>query len=263
MEDLDLGSGGLLLMPGTTLAFSGGKAGKVYLVDRDSLGGLSAIDSDTNVLQSFQVTSDQVHGGAVWWDGPSASYAYLWPASVSLQQYVFNPVLSLFTLPAFAESPTAAPAGQPGGILALSANGSTPGSAILWAVHQLSGDANQAVRPGILHAYDAEDVSRELWNSEQLPGRDAVGKFAKFVPPTVANGKVYLATFSGQLNVYGLLPVILGIALQGDQVELSWSTGILQSSGQAAGPYTNIVGALSPFPVPLSSGAQFFRVQIQ
>jgi PKD repeat protein len=61
------------------------------------------------------------------------------------------------------------------------------------------------VRPGILHAYDAQNVTNELWNSEQLSARDSVGSFAKFVPPTVANGKVYLATFSSRLNVYGLL----------------------------------------------------------
>ncbi len=262
-RDLDLGSGGLLLIPGTTLAFSGGKAGKVYLVDRDDMGGLSGTNSDTNVVENFVVSPDQFHGGPVWWDGPSGSYAYIWPASVSLQQYVFNPVLGMFTLPPYAQSPTAAPSGQPGGILALSADGSQAGSGVLWAVHQLSGDANQSVRPGILHAFDAEDVSRELWNSELVPARDAVGNFAKFVPPTVANGKVYLATFSGQVDVYGLLPVFLGIAQEGEQVNLTWSTGTLQSSGQAAGPYTNIVGAVSPFPVPVSAGAQFFRVQVQ
>src|SRR5262249_36662320 len=72
--------------------------------------------------------------------------------------------------------------------------------------HQFTGDANQAVRPGIIHAYDAQDVSHELWNSEQFSVRDSVGSYAKFVPPTVANGKVYLATFSNRLNVYGLFP---------------------------------------------------------
>jgi len=62
------------------------------------------------------------------------------------------------------------------------------------------------VRPGILHAYDAQNVGNELWNSEQFGIRDSVGSYAKFVPPTVANGKVYLATFSNRLNVYALFP---------------------------------------------------------
>lgn len=204
--DTDLGSGGFLLIPGTSLAFSGGKQGVCYLVNRDNMGGLTpvAVGSDTNVIQHFSVTSDQVHGGMVWWDGWTNSFGYIWPASTFLQQYKFDRTTNKFVMPVFAQSPTAAPGGQPGGLLAVSANGTNAGSGILWAVHQLNGDANHSILPGILHAYDAQNVSRELWNSEQISSRDAMGNFAKFVPPTVANGKVYLATFSGQLDVYGL-----------------------------------------------------------
>jgi len=206
--DIDLGSGGLLLIPGTTLAFSGGKEGVMYLVNRDNMGGLTSSSTrDDNIVQSFRVTSDEVHGGPVWWQGPANAYCYLWPSSVFLQQYIFNRASGTFSLPPYAQSPTAAPRGQPGGILSLSANGTNAGSAIVWAFHQLTGDANQSVRPGILHAYDALNVSAELWNSEQLRARDSVGNFAKFVPPTVANGKVYLATFSNRLNVYGLFVI--------------------------------------------------------
>ena len=140
----------------------------------------------------------------MWWDGPTNSYGYIWPASTFLQQYRFNRSTNGFTVPAFAQSPTAAPGGQPGGLLAVSANSTNAGSGILWAVHQLNGDANHNILPGILHAYDAQNVSRELWNSQMISSRDGMGNFAKFVPPTVANGKVYLATFSGQLDVYGL-----------------------------------------------------------
>ncbi len=204
--DIDLGSAGVLLIPGTTLAFSGGKQGVGYLVNRDNMGGLSFSSADTNVIQSLTLTSDQLHGGMVWWDGPGASFGYIWPASVFLQQYRFDRTLNKFILPAFAQSPSSASGGQPGGILALTANGTNAGSGIIWASHQLTGNANQSVRPGILHAYDAQNVSRELWNSEQNSARDGVGNFAKFVAPTVANGKVYLATFSGRLNVYGNAP---------------------------------------------------------
>jgi hypothetical protein len=61
------------------------------------------------------------------------------------------------------------------------------------------------VRPGVLRAFDATDASKELWNSLQDATRDDLGNFAKFSPPTVVNGKVYLPTFSNQLVVYGLL----------------------------------------------------------
>ncbi len=75
----------------------------------------------------------------------------------------------------------------------------------MWASLPASGNANQAVVEGVLRAFDASDVSRELWNSEQVPQRDRVGLFAKFCPPTIADGKVFLGTFSRALRVYGLL----------------------------------------------------------
>ena len=205
--DIDLGSAGLLLIPGTTLAFSGGKEGKYYLVNRDNMGGLSgSTTADTNIVQTIVPGAHQIHGGPVWWDGPDGSYAYVQPASDRLRQYKFDRTAGLFLVPNYAQSPTTAASGQPGGILALSANGTNAGSGIVWASHNLVGDANQQVRPGILRAYNAQNVTNELWNSEQLSARDSVGNFAKFVPPTVANGKVYMATFSNRLNVYGLLP---------------------------------------------------------
>jgi outer membrane protein assembly factor BamB len=91
-------------------------------------------------------------------------------------------------------------------MLALSANGSAPGSGIVWALCPYSGDASTGTALGILRAFDASDVSKELWNSRQDASRDDVGTFAKFNTPTIANGKVYVPTFSGYLAVYGLLP---------------------------------------------------------
>jgi uncharacterized repeat protein (TIGR03806 family) len=202
--DVDLGSAGFLLIPGTTLAFSGGKEGVGYLVDRDNMGGLTYSDKDTNCLQSFRLSADQIHGGMVWWDCPSGSFGYMWPASTYLQQYQFDRATNRFVQPASAKSATPAPSGQPGGFLAISADGNQAGSGVLWGIHQLIGDANHTVQPGFLHAYDAQNIGHELWNSEQIPSRDHVVSFAKFVPPTVANGRLYLATFSGQMNVYGL-----------------------------------------------------------
>ena len=60
--------------------------------------------------------------------------------------------------------------------------------------------------PGILRAFDATNLNTELWDSKQNAARDDVGNYAKFAPPTIANGKVYLATFSNRLLVYGLQP---------------------------------------------------------
>ena len=227
--DWDLGAGGLMLIPGTTLAISGGKSSSIvpatlYVVNRDNMGGLSSSTSaDTNIVQSIPVTPtglgvNHIHGSPVWWDAPNGSFTYIWGESDRLQQFRYNSVSGTFIVPAAAKSPTPAWVnGMTGGMLAVSANGTNAGTGILWASHQFTGDANQAVRPGILHAYDAQNVANELWNSEQYSARDSVGKYAKFVPPTVANSKVYLATFSGRLNVYGLLPASAPLIYQQPQ----------------------------------------------
>jgi outer membrane protein assembly factor BamB len=82
-----------------------------------------------------------------------------------------------------------------------------PSAFPLYAYQVAAGSLTEvATATGALYAYDAADVSKpSLWNST-LDSADAVGTFAKFSPPTVANGKVYLATFSGRLLVYGLKP---------------------------------------------------------
>ena len=96
-------------------------------------------------------------------------------------------------------------------------------------------DAGQQLCPGILRAVNANDITKELWNSN-LVSSDAVGNFAKFSCPTVANGKVYLSTFSNKIMVYGLTapPPVLPITLSSfyakrkdnSSVTLYWQTSI-------------------------------------
>jgi hypothetical protein len=99
--------------------------------------------------------------------------------------------------------------------MSVSANGSQAGTGIVWASRSFSGEANFPSEPGILTAFDATDLTHELWDSRMDLTRDDVGEYAKFNPPTIVNGKVYLAGFvgpaaagqdSGQLLVYGLVP---------------------------------------------------------
>lgn len=66
----------------------------------------------------------------------------------------------------------------------------------MWASFPLKGDANTATVEGIVRAFDAADIEKELWNSTLNEARDRVGMFAKFCPPVVANGKVYMAAFA-------------------------------------------------------------------
>src|SRR5207244_10363443 len=56
--DVDLGSAGLLLIPGTSLALSGGKQGFLYLVNRDNMGGLTSSKSTNgNIVRSCLLAS--------------------------------------------------------------------------------------------------------------------------------------------------------------------------------------------------------------
>ena len=113
------------------------------------------------------------------------------PVDGPIQAFQWNNGL-LSTAPT---SQSAATYAFPGGMLAISANGTTNG--ILWAVQRIN-----ATTAGVLHAYKATDLGVELYNSNQAGSRDTLDIAAKFNIPLVANGKVYVASVS-QLTVYG------------------------------------------------------------
>jgi hypothetical protein len=198
--DYDLGAAGVLLIPNTNLLASGGKEGKLYLVDRRRLGHFRT-KADKQIVQSFMAGEGGIFGTPTYWNGPHGPHLYLWGASdrgkmFSLREGQLDPKPI---------SQTKESAARPGGILSLSANGAVAGTGILWAV-TASDNANWQVVAGTLRAFDAEDLTREIWNSKQNALRDDLGALAKFNTPVVANGKVYVATFSKQVAVYGLLP---------------------------------------------------------
>ena len=79
------------------------------------------------------------------------------------------------------------------------------GSGIVWASMPTSQDGIHGLVAGMLRAFNAETL-QEIWNSEQNISRDRVGTLMKFVPPVVANGRVFLPNQNNQVAVYGLLP---------------------------------------------------------
>jgi hypothetical protein len=242
-QDLDLSSSGPLLIPGTSLLAGGGKAGVLYVLNTAKLGKESATDS--GVVQEERITPSEFRGGPVYWQRSTANggpLLYDWGVSDWAKAYAFNGTT-------FGASPSTQGSGNqiwPGGILALSANGDQPGSGVLWATVATSGDAeNNPPVPGELHAFNAENLSQELWNSAINPSRDGYGNFAKFVPPMVANGKVYVATWSNRLAVYGLLtytvsPTSVPFGSETINVASAPKSITVKNSGTVALPITSI-----------------------
>jgi hypothetical protein len=217
--DGDLGSGAALLLPDQTsrgrpkhLLVQTGKEGEVYLIDRDNMGQFNPINND-QIVQSFPGPSNGLWGTPALW----RNNLYIGGQSDSLRQFTFNPATELFN-PSVA-SLSAQAFGYPGTTPSVSSQGGAHG--IVWAIDaSLYGYAspNAGVNcsavpvppacngPAILHAYDATNLTVEYWNSSMAANnRDRAGNAVKFVPPTVANGKVYVATRTG-IYVYGLLP---------------------------------------------------------
>ena len=195
--DLDLGSGGIVLLPdvrdsaGATrhLLVGGGKDQNLYIADRDNLGKFNAGGSDNSNLYQELPGVGSIFSTPAFFNG----VLYLGTVGAPLRAF---PVTSgkLATSPS---SQTAISFDYPGTSPAVSANG--PQNGIVWALESHTGT------PAVLHAYDATDLGKELYNSKQAgSGRDSFGNGNKFITPLVVNGKVYVGTPNG-VAVFGLL----------------------------------------------------------
>jgi hypothetical protein len=200
--DTDVGSSGLTLIPNTDLMVGGGKQGVFYLLDSSNLGHEQT--GNGQIPQVLSVSPGlRTKGGPVYWQSSTLGpLIYTWNESSYLEAYHFNGA-TFDTAPVLTG---VAQAGTTGAILTLSAHNENPNTGIIWASLPLSGSPGNAVVPGIIRALNAETLE-EIWNSQEVPSRDSVGTYAKFVPPLVVNGKVHMATFNNAVVVYGLLPV--------------------------------------------------------
>lgn len=204
--DLDYGSDGVLMVPNSSLTVSGSKEGISYVVDYNHMGRYQS--DNHQVIDTLEFNPGRqgyvhVHGSPIFGSLSSGRFVYAWAETYKIRQFSLPSLSGPFDQE-FLEGNRVLDNGMPGAMLAGSSNGADTSSAIIWASFPTSGNANNQVRPGTLAAIRANDVSRpELWNSDLDPN-DRVGKFAKFNTPTVANGKVYLPTFSNRINVYGL-----------------------------------------------------------
>lgn len=196
-EDLDLGSGGAMLLPYLTgakypyLAVGAGKDGTMYVVNRSDMGHFKA-SGNTQIVESIPnaFAGHGMYSTPAYWQG----YLYFWAPTDVLR--VFQMVNGLVSTTTVATgSIVFAP---PGATPVVSSNSGSNG--IVWAI-QPGGYATGG--PAILYALNAT-TAVQLYNSSQAGTRDTAGPAIKFTPPTVANGKVYVPTAS-ELDVYGLL----------------------------------------------------------
>ncbi|MBV9768587.1 MAG: hypothetical protein JOZ32_03360, partial [Bryobacterales bacterium] len=208
-NDWDLGSSGPVLIPGTQLGVAGGKDGKIYVFNTTNLGQFNMVTDQ--LVQEWQATySYSAFQSGGFWGG---NYIYY---NSTLYGYGERDIPKAFSFNGsqFVTTPSSQGTIQmqvPSAIsndpaMGISANGTMPGTGIVWAAYSTTARADGNPYPGIFRAFDASNLATELWDSSQNSSRDYSGDWAKWAPPTIANGKVYLATFDNLVNVYGLLP---------------------------------------------------------
>ena len=201
-NDLDYGSMGALLIPSSNYYITGAKDANIYLLNKDNMGGFSA--AANNVQQTITLGSNSsLHCQPAYYKGTNGEFFYVWSENDQLRAFPFSRASNTLSVANQVVSTAGGPNGQSGAVLSVSSNGANDQTGIVWASFAVSGDAEHTVSAGILRAFDAANITKELWNNAQV-STDYAGNFAKFSSPTVANGHVYLPTFSNQVVVYGL-----------------------------------------------------------
>jgi hypothetical protein len=241
--DQDLSSAGPMLPPGMNLVLGAGKDGVLYVLDPQNMGKAIGDFSKLKVPPSFVtwapnpaissyvgaspegnmdfkpvpgVKTHHLHGTPVFWQSAAhGPMLFVWGENESLRAWSLAASGQTTLLARGAEvasSQLAAPGtvglgGMPGGMLALSANGEQDG--ILWATAPADQDANRAAVPGVIRAYDASNFDTTHLNPDGSPRLRLLWSasgftYSKFCPPVVADGQLFVPTYDGRIDVYGL-----------------------------------------------------------
>ena len=193
--DGDLGSGGPVLLPdqtgrGSAGVVFGGKQGVLYEIDPNHMGGFQK-EEDDHTAESFRL-SDGIYGASAYWNGNLYTFAN----ADALKQFavVNGKVATTYSARSRQESLFS------GGTPSVSANGNRNG--IVWIVETRAW--NEGGTRAILRAYDALNVAKQLYSSDENATRDQASEAVRFAIPTVANGRVYVGGVK-EVTVYGLL----------------------------------------------------------
>jgi outer membrane protein assembly factor BamB len=242
--DQDLGSGGAVVPAGENIVLGGGKDGVLYVLNRakfgKSIGDLSKLKTPPSFFSWIPdpsipayagatptgnmdykpmqgVKTGHLHGTPIYWNPPGGPGPRLFVQGENefLRAWSMAPSGATTQLAHGAERASAALAdpnnpslgGMPGGMLTLSSNGAANG--IVWVTAPVDGDANRQVVAGVVRAYDATNFDAVNKNADGTPRIkllwSATGfSYSKFCPPVVINGKLYVPTYDGRVDVYGL-----------------------------------------------------------
>ncbi|HMJ51360.1 MAG TPA: hypothetical protein VK540_04770 [Polyangiaceae bacterium] len=210
--DGDFGTSGPSVLPvSPQRVVQGTKTGHAYVLPTSNLGGagLYAPDAVTAgffraIPPNFVGDSAHNHTGFVLWNGPNGLNAYVRGENTPVYAYRYNSASGTFTTPAFASaSPTPIAQAGHGGMLSLSANGSTNG--ILWNNTPIGARG----QTDVLHALNAETLA-PLWNS-RIDVADDVPSLANWQLPVVANGRTYMTAYANEVLVFGRIGTTIGV----------------------------------------------------
>lgn len=239
-QDYDLGSAGPILLPDAGLLAGAGKDGVLYVLEQNTarFGQGSdfsklkqppifftyfpgfGIDASRvqNLDNLFDGKTHHLHGSPAHWVSPAnGGMLFCWGENESLRAWKIDATGTTTFLAKGAEVASAGLGGRggmPGGFPVVTSNGATPNTGIVWTTAPILGDANKHVVEGILRAYDATSLDPKnnadgtprlklLWDSKHIPGNTF--NHNKFCPPVVADGKVFVPTYDGRVDVYGLI----------------------------------------------------------
>jgi hypothetical protein len=243
-DDMDLASGGPVVLPSHNAVLGAGKDGVLYVTKLDDMGRTSPADlvapagnyakllsspifftyfspalsphpDDIRTLNTlWDKVTHHLHGNPVVWDSVDRGpLVYCWGENGNLRAWSLNPdgsltYLARSTETASPQSPVP-PGGMPGGMISLSADPTAPHTGVVWATVPYE-DANQKVSPGRLLAYDATqfdtigDGSKKLHVLWDSQDWNLPFSFNKFNRPVVFKGRLYVPTYDDRVDVYEL-----------------------------------------------------------
>lgn len=241
-QDQDLGSAGVVLIPARGNLIGGGKDGILYNLNKDNLGknswaphfnlpfvatylpnlpnGAAGLPTTTAADPEWPIVklernlpgrtpagkSHHLHGTPVYMERANDGLLFVWGENEKLKAYNYD--FATKRIAAFGgegvQVASGNQPGMPGGRLVVSSDGVKPGTGVVWGAYPVAGDANAGPVQGALVAYDAapgaDGKLKQLFHSKA----GEPGLFAKYSTPVVANGKVYVGTFSNKVVQYGL-----------------------------------------------------------